>query len=245
MLLKIGFILCLVSALSAIETEPYVSAVKRSGFSANSPSDVVRCLNSGPQVGCSAFSCLENSMCDTNGLQDICNIFFNTAALFNTEGKTFFKESIKCIANGITSKVLQTIRHCGTFQTMITEVQEECYKKHNICGVVRSNSDAIGEVIQVPRHFPNRFYSTLLQSLTECDEETVEVVRSGLMARLGPDMLTLFQLLQKKQCPQDLDHGSSEMDGHDGFRWPLEVPMFRIQPNLHNREPNHLFAKKR
>lgn len=85
----------------------------------------------------------------------------------------------------------------------------------------------------------------MLQSLMECDEETVEGVRSGLIARLGPDMLTFSQLLQKKQCPQDFSQGSSDMDGSDGFRWPLEVPMFRIQPNMHNRDPNHLFAKKR
>ncbi|KAI5624351.1 stanniocalcin 1, like precursor, partial [Silurus asotus] len=159
-------------------------------------------------------------------------------------GKTFFKETIKCIASGITSRVFQTIRRCSTFQKMLTEVQEECYKKMDICEVARSNADVIGEVVQVPRHFPNRYYSALLQSLLECDEETVEVVRSALVARLGPDMLALFQLLQKKPCPQDLGHGPAGMDNLEGFRWPMGAPMFKIQPDLH-REPNHLFAKKR
>lgn len=79
----------------------------------------------------------------------------------------------------------------------------------------------------------------------DCDEETVEVVRSGLVARLDSDMLTLFQLLQKKPCPQDLGHGTTGMDGLEGFRWPMGAPMFKIQPDLHSREPNHLFAKKR
>lgn len=77
----------------------------------------------------------------------------------------------------------------------------------------------------------------------DCDEETVEVVRSGLVARLGPDMLTLIQLLQKKSCPQGFGHSTADMD--EGFRWPMGAPMFKIQPDLHNREPNHLFAKKR
>lgn len=90
-----------------------------------------------------------------------------------------------------------------------------------------------------------RYYSTLLQSLMDCDEETVEVVRSGLEARLGPDMLTLFQLLQKKPCPQGFGPSTAGIDGHEGFRWPMGAPMFKIQPDLHNREPNHLFAKKR
>ncbi|KAG9276861.1 stanniocalcin-like, partial [Astyanax mexicanus] len=85
-----------------------------------------------------------------------------------------------------------------------------------------------------------RYYSTLLQSLMECDEDTVGVVRSGLVAKLGPDMDTLFQLLQKKPCSAD-----GETDGQDSFRWPLGPPTFKIQPSLNNRDPNHLFARKR
>ncbi|ROL54109.1 Stanniocalcin [Anabarilius grahami] len=242
MLLKNGFLLLFVLAASAFGTDQEPAQPRRARFSANSPSEVARCLKAALQVGCSTFACLENSTCDTDGMHEICNIFFHTAAVFNTEGQTFVKESITCIANGITSKVFQTIKHCSTFQKMIAEVQEECYKKLHICKVAQSNPEAIGAVVQVPSHFPNRYYSTLLQSLMECNEDTVEVVRAGLLSRLGPDMATLFQLLQNKPCPSEpAAAGPSGMKGHNGFRWPI----FKVQANLPNRDPTNIIARKR
>ncbi|KAA0704336.1 Stanniocalcin [Triplophysa tibetana] len=243
MLLKSGFLLLLVLLASAFETDQGAAQPRRARFSANSPTDVARCLNGALQVGCGTFACLENSTCDTDGMHEICNAFLHTAAIFNTEGKTFVKESIRCMANAITAKVFQTIRRCSTFQKMIAEVQEECYKKLDLCEVARTNPEAIGDVVQVPSTFPNRYYSTLLQSLLECDDNTVEVVRAGLVSRLGPDMATLFQLLQNKPCTSEpAAAGPIGMEGHSAFRWP---PMFKIQPNLRNRDPNHLFARKR
>uniref|UniRef100_A0A3B3HDX8 Stanniocalcin n=1 Tax=Oryzias latipes TaxID=8090 RepID=A0A3B3HDX8_ORYLA len=181
-------LLGLCAAAAAFQLPPEEAAPRRARFSANTPGEVTRCLNSAVAVGCGFFSCLENSTCDTDGMHEICELFLQSAASFNTEGKTFVKRSLQCISQGISNKVFQAIRRCNIFQRMIAEVQEECYTSLDICTVARTNPNAIVEVVQVPSHFPNRYYSTLLQTLQACDEQTVEAVRAGVIARVGPDM---------------------------------------------------------
>ena len=95
-----------------------------------------------------------------------------------------------------------------------------------------------------PPVFP-RYYSTLLQTLQTCDDQTVAAVRAGVLARVGPDMESFLQLVQNKACsPAPSGSAPSGSAHHNPASW-RNTPIFNIQPSFAGRDPTHLFARKR
>ncbi|KAI4789795.1 hypothetical protein KUCAC02_035025 [Chaenocephalus aceratus] len=71
-------LLLVLSTASCFELLPEEAAPRRARFLLQHPTDVARCLNGAVTVGCGFFSCLENSTCDTDGMHEICELYYST-----------------------------------------------------------------------------------------------------------------------------------------------------------------------
>lgn len=95
----------------------------------------------------------------------------------------------------------------------------------------------------------SRFYGKLLQSLMDCDEDTVDRIRTSMVPRLGPEMTMLIQLLQNKPCPSTAGAAASVVptgaETRTSWRWSMGPNMYKIQPNLRNRDSASHLGKKR
>ncbi|XP_043550554.1 stanniocalcin-like isoform X1 [Chiloscyllium plagiosum] len=162
--------------------------------------EINNCLKNAPEVGCAVFECLENSTCDLDNLYKICSLLLQNAGSFNTKGKQFIKDFLKCNAVGIKSRFSCSIRRCPAIQEILSELQEACYQKNDICAVANDNVDAFAEMIDLHNMLSNRAYLEFVKVLFDCDTNIADTIRRSIQTRFGPKLGILRRMIQDDSC---------------------------------------------
>lgn len=64
-----------------------------------------------------------------------------------SQGKSFIKDALKCMAHGLRHKFSCISRKCLAIKDMVFQLQRECYTKHNLCAAAKDNVNVIVEMI--------------------------------------------------------------------------------------------------
>lgn len=84
-----------------------------------------------------------------------------------TQGKSFIKDALKCMAHGLRHKFSCISRKCVSIKEMVFQLQRECYIKHNLCSAAKENVAVMVEMIHFQDLFP-KGWVVGLDSMLEC-----------------------------------------------------------------------------
>ncbi|XP_051959980.1 uncharacterized protein LOC127627580 [Xyrauchen texanus] len=138
--------------------------------------EIQQCLVNAGDVGCGMFECFNNNSCEIRGLHDICLTFLHNAGKFDSQGKSFIKDALKCMAHGLRHKFSCVSRKCLAVKEMVFQLQRECYVKHNLCAAVRENINVMVGMIHFKDLFPKGPHVELVNILLGCGEEVREAI---------------------------------------------------------------------
>ncbi|XP_014897759.1 stanniocalcin-2a isoform X1 [Poecilia latipinna] len=158
------------------ELPPEKPASQKGRLSLQNTAEIQHCLVSAGDVGCGVFECFENNSCEIRGLQEICMTFLHNAGKFDSQGKSFIKDALKCMAHGLRHKFSCISRKCVTIKEMVFQLQRECYIKHNLCSAAKENVAVMVEMIHFQDLFPKGPYVELVNILLSCGEEVKEAL---------------------------------------------------------------------
>lgn len=71
-----------------------------------------------------------------------------------SQGKSFIKDALKCMAHGLRHKFSCISRKCLAIKDMVFQLQRECYMKHNLCSAAKDNVNVMVEMIHFQDLFP-------------------------------------------------------------------------------------------
>ncbi|KAM3601621.1 uncharacterized protein V6R79_015777 [Siganus canaliculatus] len=159
--------------------EKQASPAKRR-LSLQSTAEIQSCLVSSGDVGCGTFQCFNNNSCEIQGLHQICLTLLHNAGRYDSQGKSFVKDALRCMALGLRQRFSCVSRRCASVKEMVFSLQRECYSKHQLCLALRDHMDTMGNLVQFHLMFPPGPYVELMNFLLKCGEE----VRSWVGRRL-------------------------------------------------------------
>uniref|UniRef100_H3DFD9 Stanniocalcin n=1 Tax=Tetraodon nigroviridis TaxID=99883 RepID=H3DFD9_TETNG len=146
------------------------SQVKRR-LSPQSTAEIQSCLLGSGDVGCGTFQCFTNNSCEIQGLHHICLTLLHNAGRYDSQGKSFVKDALRCMALGLRQRFSCVSRRCSAVREMVHSLQRECYSKHQLCLALRDHMDTMGGLIQFHLMFPPGPYVELMNFLLKCGEE--------------------------------------------------------------------------
>ncbi|XP_035382992.1 stanniocalcin-2 [Electrophorus electricus] len=149
-------------------------------LSLQNTAEIQHCLVNAGDVGCGMFECFNNNSCEIRGLHEICMTFLHNAGKFDSQGKSFIKDALKCMAHGLRHKFSCVSRKCLAVKDMVFQLQRDCYIKHNLCSAVRENINVMVEMIHFQDLFPKGPHVELVNILLGCGEE----VRAAIVRRI-------------------------------------------------------------
>ncbi|XP_066501307.1 stanniocalcin-2 [Hoplias malabaricus] len=185
----IGVLLLLITAQHGFTTEstgdPHESSQERLGvhkrrLTLQNTAEIQHCVVNAGDVGCGMFECFNNNSCEIRGLYEICMTFLHHAGKFDSQGKSFIKDTLKCMAHGLRHKFSCVSRKCLAVKEMVFQLQRECYVKHNLCEAVRENVNVMVEMIHFQDLFPKGPHVELVNILLGCGDE----VRAAIARRI-------------------------------------------------------------
>ncbi|XP_054482368.1 uncharacterized protein LOC129113910 [Anoplopoma fimbria] len=150
--------------------EKYVSQVKKR-LTLQSTAEIQSCLVSSGDVGCGTFQCFNNNSCEIQGLHHICLTLLNNAGRYDSQGKSFVKEALRCMALGLRQRFSCVSRRCSAVKEMVFSLQRECYSKHQLCLAPRDHMDTMGNLVQFHLMFPPGPYVELMNFLLKCGDK--------------------------------------------------------------------------
>ncbi|KAM9333322.1 stanniocalcin-2 [Pholidichthys leucotaenia] len=150
--------------------EKQMSQVKRR-LSLQSTAEIQSCLVSSGDVGCGMFQCFNNNSCGIQGLHHICLTLLHNAGRYDSQGKSFVKDALRCMALGLRQRFSCVSRRCSAVKEMVFLLQRECYAKHQLCLALQDHMDTMGNLVQFHLMFPPGPYVELINFLLKCGDE--------------------------------------------------------------------------